>query len=349
MNRSTVANRWNLELIEANHQRWSDDPNSVDATWQAFFEGYELARSGLGRAATPARRRGGSPQRGAGGRHPPDRRLPRGRALPGRPRPARPRPAGRRGRPARPGLLRPDRGRPRPDLLHQAVRPAAGDPARPHRRAPGDLLPDDRRRVHAHPEQRDPDLAPRADGVDPEPAAARPPPEAPDHPQAQRRRAVRDVPAHATTSGPSGSRSKGGRPDPAPRRDHRALGAAQRQGDRPGDAAPRAAQRPGEHPRQAVRDDLRRVRGQPARDLRGRRRRQVPPRLLGRPPHRRRPGGPPVADPEPEPPRSRQPGRRRADAGQAAPVPGPRPPPRRADPDPRRRRVRRARAWSPRP
>jgi len=47
MNRSTVANRWNLELIEANHQRWSDDPNSVDSTWQAFFEGYELAQAGL--------------------------------------------------------------------------------------------------------------------------------------------------------------------------------------------------------------------------------------------------------------------------------------------------------------
>ena len=51
MNRSTVANRWNLELIEANHQRWSDDPNSVDATWQAFFEGYELALAG--QAASP--------------------------------------------------------------------------------------------------------------------------------------------------------------------------------------------------------------------------------------------------------------------------------------------------------
>ncbi len=60
MNRSTVANRWNLELIEANHQRWSDDPNSVDATWQAFFEGYELAQAGLGQPA-PARRRGRSP------------------------------------------------------------------------------------------------------------------------------------------------------------------------------------------------------------------------------------------------------------------------------------------------
>ena len=46
MNRSTVANRWNLELIEENYQRWSGDPTSVDATWQAFFEGYELARVG---------------------------------------------------------------------------------------------------------------------------------------------------------------------------------------------------------------------------------------------------------------------------------------------------------------
>ncbi len=46
MNRSTVANRWNLELIEANYQRWSGDPTSVDATWQAFFEGYSLAEAG---------------------------------------------------------------------------------------------------------------------------------------------------------------------------------------------------------------------------------------------------------------------------------------------------------------
>ena len=38
MNRSTVANRWNLELIEENYQRWSSDPTSVDATWQAFFQ-----------------------------------------------------------------------------------------------------------------------------------------------------------------------------------------------------------------------------------------------------------------------------------------------------------------------
>jgi 2-oxoglutarate dehydrogenase E1 component len=52
MNRSTVANRWNLELIEENYQRWSSDPTSVDATWQAFFEGYELAINGDGQAPT---------------------------------------------------------------------------------------------------------------------------------------------------------------------------------------------------------------------------------------------------------------------------------------------------------
>ncbi|MDE2508671.1 MAG: 2-oxoglutarate dehydrogenase E1 component [Planctomycetota bacterium] len=42
MNRSTVASRWNLELIEANHQRWLRDPASVDETWRVFFEGYDL-------------------------------------------------------------------------------------------------------------------------------------------------------------------------------------------------------------------------------------------------------------------------------------------------------------------
>src|SRR6185312_17159656 len=48
MNRSTVANRWNLELIEENHQRWRDDPASVDESWRIFFEGYELGQTGGG-------------------------------------------------------------------------------------------------------------------------------------------------------------------------------------------------------------------------------------------------------------------------------------------------------------
>src|SRR3954470_5103322 len=50
MNRSTVANRWNLDLIEGNYQRWRTDPASVDESWRLFFEGYELGRSGDGMA-----------------------------------------------------------------------------------------------------------------------------------------------------------------------------------------------------------------------------------------------------------------------------------------------------------
>jgi 2-oxoglutarate dehydrogenase E1 component len=54
MNRSTVANRSNLELIEDNYQRWRDDPTSVDETWQFFFQGYDLGRTGEGRARADA-------------------------------------------------------------------------------------------------------------------------------------------------------------------------------------------------------------------------------------------------------------------------------------------------------
>src|SRR4051794_537426 len=42
MNRSPVANRWNLDLIESNYQRWRNDPASVEESWRNFFEGYEL-------------------------------------------------------------------------------------------------------------------------------------------------------------------------------------------------------------------------------------------------------------------------------------------------------------------
>src|SRR3954463_4067364 len=48
MNRSTVAQRWNLELIEDNYQRWRNDPNSVEESWRNFFEGYELGAANLG-------------------------------------------------------------------------------------------------------------------------------------------------------------------------------------------------------------------------------------------------------------------------------------------------------------
>lgn len=42
MNRSTVGNRSNLELVEQLYTQWCHDPESVDASWQAFFEGYSL-------------------------------------------------------------------------------------------------------------------------------------------------------------------------------------------------------------------------------------------------------------------------------------------------------------------
>ncbi len=62
MNRSTVANRWNLELIEENYQRWSGDPDSVDATWRAFFDGYDLAMSGRARASEGVKNEEGAAQ-----------------------------------------------------------------------------------------------------------------------------------------------------------------------------------------------------------------------------------------------------------------------------------------------
>jgi 2-oxoglutarate dehydrogenase E1 component len=44
MNRATVGSRWNLELLEGQYQRWQLDPGSVDESWRAFFEGYELGQ-----------------------------------------------------------------------------------------------------------------------------------------------------------------------------------------------------------------------------------------------------------------------------------------------------------------
>jgi 2-oxoglutarate dehydrogenase E1 component len=46
MNRSTVANRLNLELIEDYHKRWLEDPDSVEPSWRFFFEGYDFGREG---------------------------------------------------------------------------------------------------------------------------------------------------------------------------------------------------------------------------------------------------------------------------------------------------------------
>jgi 2-oxoglutarate dehydrogenase E1 component len=42
MNPPTFATRANLDVLEAQYQRWLREPNSVDPQWQAFFEGFTL-------------------------------------------------------------------------------------------------------------------------------------------------------------------------------------------------------------------------------------------------------------------------------------------------------------------
>jgi 2-oxoglutarate dehydrogenase E1 component len=53
------ATRANLDLLEENYQRWQENPESLDSSWLAFFEGFELGdlnlRNGAAAmAATPA-------------------------------------------------------------------------------------------------------------------------------------------------------------------------------------------------------------------------------------------------------------------------------------------------------
>ena len=40
MKNPTFATQWNAELIDQYYQNWLEDANSVDAQWQAFFEGF---------------------------------------------------------------------------------------------------------------------------------------------------------------------------------------------------------------------------------------------------------------------------------------------------------------------
>jgi 2-oxoglutarate dehydrogenase E1 component len=51
----SFANRFNADLLDQNYERWRQDPASVDPTWAAFFEGFELgsAQPKNGAAAAP--------------------------------------------------------------------------------------------------------------------------------------------------------------------------------------------------------------------------------------------------------------------------------------------------------
>src|SRR3989454_1845378 len=57
---TSIAARANLELIDQNYRRWQEDPASVDPSWSAFFEGFELGNlpQRNGAAATAAPRSG---------------------------------------------------------------------------------------------------------------------------------------------------------------------------------------------------------------------------------------------------------------------------------------------------
>ncbi|MGA1204833.1 MAG: 2-oxoglutarate dehydrogenase E1 component [Opitutales bacterium] len=50
MNNLRFANRWNADLIDEKYALWQDQPESVEPTWQAFFEGFALGleRTGSG-------------------------------------------------------------------------------------------------------------------------------------------------------------------------------------------------------------------------------------------------------------------------------------------------------------
>ncbi|MEO8043490.1 MAG: 2-oxoglutarate dehydrogenase E1 component [Spartobacteria bacterium] len=57
--RPSFATRGNLDLIDDQYRRWEKDPDSVDATWRAFFEGFELGntpyRNGAASVVAPPR------------------------------------------------------------------------------------------------------------------------------------------------------------------------------------------------------------------------------------------------------------------------------------------------------
>src|ERR1700676_3249034 len=40
--KTSYLNDWNADLLDEYYQRWKQDPASVDSSWSAFFEGFEL-------------------------------------------------------------------------------------------------------------------------------------------------------------------------------------------------------------------------------------------------------------------------------------------------------------------
>ncbi len=47
MKHTTIANRWNADLIDDHYETWRTSPQSLDSEWRAFFEGFELAQDAV--------------------------------------------------------------------------------------------------------------------------------------------------------------------------------------------------------------------------------------------------------------------------------------------------------------
>src|SRR5436309_1581128 len=58
MNSLTLPTRANSDVIEAMHRAWLENPDSVDPTWRAFFQGFTLGNNGSPISAATA---GGPP------------------------------------------------------------------------------------------------------------------------------------------------------------------------------------------------------------------------------------------------------------------------------------------------
>jgi 2-oxoglutarate dehydrogenase E1 component len=55
MPRDIFSSRYNLDVIEAQYQRWRENARSVDETWRIFFEGFELGQGSKPRAVETSR------------------------------------------------------------------------------------------------------------------------------------------------------------------------------------------------------------------------------------------------------------------------------------------------------
>ena len=66
MKHLSVGSRWNADLVAEYHERWKQDPQSVEPDWRAFFEGFELGLSLPPKPAKGAPAVAGSPVDAAG-------------------------------------------------------------------------------------------------------------------------------------------------------------------------------------------------------------------------------------------------------------------------------------------